>query len=85
MLENFATHHESLVIFWGFTIEIILSIVLIAIALLEFFYDKNIEESKQHRRKKSKRVKISIDSDGNASILEAPKGLDISVDHEGEK
>lgn len=85
MLEHFATQHEALVIFWGFAIEILLSIVLIAIALLEFFYDKNIEESKQHRRKKSKRVKIVIDADGNASIAEAPKGLDVSVEHKGEK
>jgi len=84
VLEQFATQHEALVIFWGFALEIILSTSMLAILVLEYIYDKNIEESKQTRRRKSKRVKIVIDADGNAVIAEAPKGLDVSVEHKGE-
>jgi len=60
-------------------------ILTLTILVIEYFYDKKLEESKSKKRKKSKRVKIIIDSEGNASITEAPKGLDISVEHQGEK
>lgn len=85
MLEQFATNNEAVIILFGFLLEIVLSTAMLAILVLEYFYDKEIEESKSKHRKRSKRVKILIDSDGNATIAEAPKGLDISVDHQGEK
>jgi len=85
MFNEWCLKYEALIIFWGFSIEIILGLITATILIIEYFYDKAVEESKAPRRKRSKRVKIVIDADGNASIAEAPKNLDISVEHQGEK
>jgi hypothetical protein len=52
----------------------------------EYFYDARIDDAKKKRKKITKnRVKISIDSDGNATVLESPKNLDVSIDHLGKE
>jgi hypothetical protein len=51
----------------------------------EFFYDKEVIENKGKKKKKVNRdkVKVEIDAEGNAKIVEAPKDLDVSIDHLG--
>lgn len=76
--------HEPLWLFGfllgGLCVEIYNGTIL----TIEFFYDKEIEESKKKKRKITKhQVKIVVDKEGNASIAEAPKGVDISIEHEG--
>jgi hypothetical protein len=61
----------------------LLGIATLSILVIEYYYDKEVEESKSHKRRKSKRVKIVIDDDGQAVIMEQPKGLDVSIEHKG--
>jgi len=72
-------------LYWSiiFIIEMLLGIATLSILVIEYYYDKEVEESKSHKRRKSKRVKIVIDDDGQAVIMEQPKGLDVSIEHKG--
>jgi len=74
-------------LYWSiiFVIEMLLGIATLTILVIEYYYDKEVEESKSHKRRKSKRVKIVIDDDGQAVIMEQPKGLDVSIEHKGER
>lgn len=74
-------------LFYVLAFEGIFSLGSFIILIVEYFYDKEIEESKRQRKRRHKknRVKIVIDSDGQAVIEEAPKGLDIAIEHEGER
>lgn len=70
---------------WLFVILIVTGLLEAYVAIiltLEYFYDKEIEEKKTRRVTKRK-VKVVVDKEGNARIAEAPKGLDISIEHEG--
>ena len=57
------------------------------ILTMEYFYDAGLEEEKRNRRVKRTRnkVKVEIDSEGHARITEAPKGVDVSLEHRGEE
>ena len=74
--------------FWLFCIlfyEGIVGTLTLTILVEEFFYDKEVIENKGKKKKKVNRdkVKVEIDADGNARIVEAPKDLDVSIDHLG--
>lgn len=75
---------EPLIIAAGFGAEILLGIATLTILVFEYFYDKQYNETKYKKRKSSKhKVKVIIDADGNARIAEAPKDMDVSIEHEG--
>lgn len=82
---NWINNNEPLWLFIILAAELIVGLATLTILIIEYYYDRDIEESKKQKRKKSKRVKIVIDSDGNATIAEAPKELDVSIDHTGQK
>jgi len=42
MLEQFATNNEAVIILFGFLLEIVLSTAMLAILVLEYFYDKKL-------------------------------------------
>lgn len=64
--------------------ELFVGLLTLTILVVEYLYDKEVEEKKSKRRKVTKKqVTISIDKDGQVKILECPKGIDVSVDHEG--
>ena len=80
----FLEHYEPIWLFAVLFFEAIISALTLTILIIEYLYDKELEESKSKRRRINKRrVKIIIDKDGQASITEAPKGLDIDISHEG--
>lgn len=60
-----------------------IGVLTFTILLVEYFYDKQVEEKKSSRRKVTKKqVTIQVDKDGQVKILECPKGIDVSIDHE---
>ena len=77
--------HEALWLFGILYYEAFVGTATLGILIIEFVYDKDIEEKKKTRKKKHNKdkVKIEIDHDGNASIVEAPKDLDVSINHLG--
>lgn len=78
--------NESLWLFWLIGSELIVGLCTFVLLVLEYIYDKQWNETRNRRKKVSKhRVKVVIDSEGNARIAEAPKGLDVSIEHEGEQ
>lgn len=75
---------EALIIAMGFGVEIILSLATLTILILEYYYDKGYNESRYKKKKITKhKVKVVIDSDGNARIAESPNDIDINIVHEG--
>lgn len=83
-MEAWLTRWESVWLFWILAAELIISSYTAWILTMEYFYDAKLEEEKQKKRKTTKKkVKVVIDKEGNARISEAPKGIDISVEHEG--
>lgn len=84
-LNTLCSTWEPLIIAAGFSTEILLGIATLTILVFEYIYDKQYNEAKYKKRKMSKhRVKVVIDSDGNARIAEAPKDIDVSIEHEGQ-
>jgi len=78
--------NESLWLFWLIGSELVVGLCTFVLLVLEYIYDKQWNETRNRRKKISKhRVKVVIDSEGNARIAEAPKGLDVSIEHEGEQ
>ena len=77
---------EPLIIAVGFGTEILLGIATLTILIFEYIYDKQYNETKYKKRKTSRhKVKVVIDADGNARIAEAPKDMDIQIEHEGKE
>jgi len=74
--------NEHIWLFWQLNTEITLAIITLIFIIKEFYYDA-AKDKKRHVNKKAKRVKVIIDSEGQATIVEQPKGLDISIEHEG--
>jgi hypothetical protein len=67
-----------------FLIEMLLGILTLGILVVEYKYDKAYNETRKRKRRVSKsKVKVIIDADGNARISEAPKDVDVSIEHEG--
>ena len=78
--------NEHIWLFWQLNIEIILGIGTFIYVCREFHYDAAKDEAKSKKRKPSNhKVKVVIDADGNARIEEAPKDLNISIEHEGKQ
>lgn len=77
--------NEAIWLFCVLYYEAFIGTATLGILIEEFFYDKWVIEKKGKKKKKHNRekVKIEIDHDGNASILEAPRDLDVSIDHLG--
>ena len=82
---NWINHNEPLWLFCILFYEGIIGTTTLIILIEEYFYDKDIHENKGKRKKKVNRdkVKVEIDAEGNARIVEAPKDLDVSIDHLG--
>lgn len=78
-------HWEPLWLFLVLVIEAIFGLYSCVILTIEYFYDAKIVEEKKRKTTTKNKVKVVIDSDGNATIEQAPKGLDISIEHKGEK
>lgn len=78
--------NEHLWLFWQLNIEIVLGLITSIYVIREFYYDLAFNESKSKRRRANKhKVRVVVDSKGNTRIAEAPKDLDISIEHEGEQ
>lgn len=78
--------NEHIWLFWLIGSELIVGLATLTILVLEYWYDKEWNESKSKRRKITKnKVKVVIDKEGNARIAETPKDIDISIEHEGEQ
>jgi len=84
---NWINHNEPLWLFCILFYEGAVGTATLWILVLEYFYDKEvIEEEKHHKRKTTKKkVRIEIDEDGNARIAEAPKSINVSIDHLGKQ
>lgn len=66
-------------------IFIILELYICVILTVEFFYDKTLHEKKNRRIKRSRdKVVIEVE-DGQATIIEKPKDLDVLINQKGEK
>lgn len=78
--------NEHVWLFWLIGSELVVGLATLTILVLEYWYDKEWNESKSKRRKITKnKVKVVIDKEGNARIAETPKDIDISIEHEGEQ
>jgi hypothetical protein len=78
--------NEHIWLFWLIGSELVVGLATLTILVLEYWYDKEWNESKSKRRKITKnKVKVVIDKEGNARIAETPKDIDISIEHEGEQ
>lgn len=83
-INNWLSHWEPMWLFLVLFVEMVVGIATLTILVLEYFYDKQYNETKHQKRKASKhKVKVVIDADGNARIAEAPKDIDVSIEHEG--
>lgn len=86
VLNSYLEHWYPL--WWSivFVVEMFLGMATLGILVMEYFYDKEYNEKRKKKRKVSKsRVKVIIDAEGNARIAEAPKDLDVSIEHEGKE
>jgi hypothetical protein len=79
---NWINLNESLWLFILIGSELLVGLATFAILLIEYFYDKDVIEKKKKKVTKNK-VKIIIDKDGNATVTESPKGVDISIETKG--
>jgi hypothetical protein len=78
--------NEPLWLFFILSSELIVGLATFAILIVEYFYDKSKDDNKLKRKKTTKsRVKVVIDSNGNAQILEQPKDVDVSIEHEAKQ
>lgn len=76
--------NEHIWLFWLIASETIVGVATLTILVVEYIYDKEWNETRSKRKKVNKnRVKVIIDNDGNARIAEAPKDLDVSIEHQG--
>lgn len=89
MLENINSWLEHWYpLYWSiiFVIEMLLGMATLGILVVEYIYDKEYNEKKYKKRKVNRdRVKVVIDAEGNARIAEAPKDLDVAIEHEGKE
>lgn len=89
MIENLNSYLEHWYpLYWSiiFVVEMFLGMATLGILVVEYIYDKSYNETKYRKRKITKhKVKVVIDSDGNARIEEAPKDVDIQIEHEGKE
>jgi hypothetical protein len=79
---NWINLNEPLWLFILIGSELLVGLATFAILLIEYFYDKDVIEKKKKKVTKNK-VKIIIDKDGNATVAESPKGVDISIETKG--
>lgn len=85
-MNEWLAHWEPIWLFSILTIEMLLALYTAVILTLEYFYDAKIEEEKKHRKRITKnKVKVVIDSDGQAHVAEAPKTIDVTIEHLGER
>lgn len=85
-MNNWLFNNEPIWLFWLIASELIVGLATLTILVIEYIYDKEYNEKKHKKRKINKdRVKVVIDSDGNARIEEAPKDIDVAIEHEGKQ
>jgi len=83
-MNTWIVNHEAIWLFWLIGSELIVGLATLTILILEYFYDAKIEESKHKRRHSSNKVKVVIDKHGHGSVTEAPKGMAVSIESEGQ-
>jgi cell division protein FtsI/penicillin-binding protein 2 len=77
--------NEHIWLFWLIAGEALIGLATLTILVIEYIYDKQWNETKNKKKRTVRnRVKVIIDPEGNARIAEAPKDLDVSIEHEGE-
>jgi hypothetical protein len=83
---NWINTNEPLWLFIILAAELVVGVATLTILIIEYHYDREWNESKSKRRRTNKhKVRVVVDPEGNTRIAEAPKDLDISIEHEGEQ
>ena len=83
---NWINANEPLWLFIILAAELVVGLATLTILVLEYWYDKEWNESKSKRRRITKnKVKVIIDQEGNARIAEQPKDVNVSIEQEGEQ
>jgi len=84
ILHQFLLANEGIWLFYVLLTSVVLELATLGILIAEFKYDKAYNESKSKKRARSKnKVKVIIDSEGNARIAQSPNNVDVSIEHEG--
>ena len=83
-LNEWLLRWEPLWLFLVLAAEGLIGLYSGVILTIEYFYDAQVEEKKHKRRNTKNKVEVVVDKNGHASVISAPKGLDINITSEGQ-
>jgi hypothetical protein len=77
---------EGVWLFYVLAYGEIISTVTLIILVLELFFDFTVPKWRtQLKRKTKNKVKIVVGADGQYQVVKCPKGIDVSIEHQGEQ